>query len=281
MNTAIIDTKDGMLILRTPYDPLLVQSLKTTIPSADRRWNAASKVWEIDPAWAQTLQMLCTKHGYPTPALPAGGVVNTAPAQATMRILEVRYLGRVKERPGGEQSAYAWVDGGWNAIFPKAALFDWFGKEDRPGEAATLYQVLGLKQGAAGAEIKAAWKRLARMWHPDTCREPDAASQFRAIKDAYDVLADPAKRARYDAGLALEATWKNQAYTPLHEMAAMVVEWAPPLRCGQVMVEGVNKLGRFVVGSILGWQDIVKDGKALVTSWPMGADMFVERWVTL
>lgn len=64
-----------------------------------------------------------------------------------------------------------------------------------------MYGVLGLPQTATGDEIKAAFRRLAFHWHPDRCNEPDAAAQFRAIKEAYDVLADHQKRARYEAGL--------------------------------------------------------------------------------
>lgn len=278
MKAATIEAKGGVLVLRTPYDPTLVADLKAQVPTADRKWNPTQKVWEIDPAHGQTLQVLCLKHGYPAPALPAG-VLNTAPAQ-TMRILEVRYLGRVKQRQAGDESAFAWVDGGWNAVFPKSALFAWFGKDERPGEAATLYQVLGVKPDAQLGDIKTAWKRMARMWHPDHCREPDAAAQFRAIKDAYDVLADNGKRARYDAGLALEAAWKATASPSAVGMVTVSMEWAPPLRCGLIMAEGVDKLGRFIVSEIMTWQDITDGaGRVLVTSWPMGTEHFIESWV--
>ena len=275
-----IDVINGMLAFRTPYNPMLVDTLKLNVPATDRKWDAAGKVWLIDPAHGQRLQDLAEDFYGTRPALP---VINTGALAVAMRILEVHYLGRVKRRGGDDESAFGWVDGGWNAVFPKAPLQAWFGAEDRPGEAATLYSVLGLKREAAALDVKAAWKRLARQWHPDTCREPDAASQFRAIKEAYDVLSDGGKRARYDAGLALEASLRRQMSDYGSEAlveALAVQEWAPPLRCGYVLVNGVAKLGRFVISEIFEWKDITRDdGAVLVSSWPNGADRFEEAWI--
>ena len=280
MATVAIEAKDGMLAFRTPYDPALVEALKAHVPATDRLWDKGSRLWLVDPAHAQTLQNLALAFFNEVPILPN---VAQHTAVAAMHLLEVRYLGRVKQRGGDDESAFAWVDGGWNAVFPKAPLQAWFGAESRPGEAATLYQMLGLKRNAAAPDIKAAWKRLARQWHPDTCREPDAASQFRAIKEAYEILGDSGKRARYDAGLALEAALRQQVTGDNSaELANVLViqEWAPPLRCGYVLASGVVKLGRFVVGEILEWADITRSDEAvLVTSWPNGADKFTEEWI--
>ena len=56
--------------------------------------------------------------------------------------------------------------------------------------------------------------------------------------------------------------------------------WAPPLRCGYVLANGIAKLGRFIVAEIFEWKDITRDdGAVLVTSWPNGADMFTEAWI--
>ena len=278
--TVSIEAVDGMLAFRTPYNPMLVDTLKLNVPATDRKWDKVGKVWLIDPAHGRRLQDLAEDFYGTRPALP---VMNTGALAVAMRILEVRYLGRVKQRGGDDESAFAWVDRGWNAVFPKAPLQAWFGAESRPGEAATLYSVLGLKREAAALDVKAAWKRLARQWHPDTCREPDAVGQFRAIKEAYDELSDAGKRARYDAGLALEASLRRQVdeYGSATLVEALAVqEWAPPLRCGYVLANGVAKLGRFVVSEILDWKDITRDdGAVLVSSWPNGADMFTEAWI--
>ncbi|MBN2470727.1 MAG: molecular chaperone DnaJ [Anaerolineae bacterium] len=60
------------------------------------------------------------------------------------------------------------------------------------------YDVLGVQRGAEPQEIKKAFRRLAQKFHPDVNREPDAEERFKEINDAYQILSDPDKRARYD-----------------------------------------------------------------------------------
>jgi len=67
--------------------------------------------------------------------------------------------------------------------------------------ALDLYQRLGLKRGASEAEIKKAYRSLAKQLHPDRNKDnPDAAKRFAEITSAYDLLSDKDKRARYDRG---------------------------------------------------------------------------------
>jgi DnaJ-class molecular chaperone len=67
--------------------------------------------------------------------------------------------------------------------------------------AFDLYQRLGLKRGASEAEIKKAYRSLAKQLHPDRNKDnPDAARRFGEITAAYDLLSDKDKRARYDRG---------------------------------------------------------------------------------
>ena len=64
-----------------------------------------------------------------------------------------------------------------------------------------LYQRLGVKRGATEAEIKKAYRSLAKQLHPDRNTDnPKAAERFSAITNAYDLLSDKDKRARYDRG---------------------------------------------------------------------------------
>lgn len=62
----------------------------------------------------------------------------------------------------------------------------------------TYYEVLGVPKGAAAAEIKSAYRRLSRKYHPDVSEEPDAEERFKEIAKAYEILFDSEKRARYD-----------------------------------------------------------------------------------
>ena len=64
-----------------------------------------------------------------------------------------------------------------------------------------LYVILGLEHGATEAEIKRAYRRLARRYHPDINPGDRAAeARFRQILEAYETLIDPERRSRYDAG---------------------------------------------------------------------------------
>lgn len=68
-----------------------------------------------------------------------------------------------------------------------------------------LYVVLGLAHGASDTEIKRAYRRLARRFHPDiNPGDRMAASRFRQILEAYETLMDPDRRSRYDAGLTAD-----------------------------------------------------------------------------
>ncbi len=62
-----------------------------------------------------------------------------------------------------------------------------------------FYQILGVPRTASAAEIQAAYRRLARQYHPDVNSDPAAEDRFKQIGEAYDVLSDPDTRRRYDA----------------------------------------------------------------------------------
>lgn len=60
------------------------------------------------------------------------------------------------------------------------------------------YEVLGVDRNASEKEIKTAYKRLAKKYHPDVNKSADSGSKFKEIGEAYQVLSDPQKRAAYD-----------------------------------------------------------------------------------
>ena len=60
------------------------------------------------------------------------------------------------------------------------------------------YQVLGVKRGATAAEIKSAYRTLARKYHPDVNKEPGAEAKFKEATEAYEVLSNAEKRSAYD-----------------------------------------------------------------------------------
>ncbi|WP_172249700.1 molecular chaperone DnaJ [Saccharibacillus deserti] len=60
------------------------------------------------------------------------------------------------------------------------------------------YEVLGIEKGASEQDIKSAYRKQARKYHPDVNKADDAETKFKEVKEAYDVLSDGQKRARYD-----------------------------------------------------------------------------------
>ena len=60
------------------------------------------------------------------------------------------------------------------------------------------YEVLGVSKTATQAEIKSAFRKLAKKYHPDLNKEADAAEKFKEVQEAYEVLSDENKRKTYD-----------------------------------------------------------------------------------
>ncbi|HSM30649.1 MAG TPA: DnaJ C-terminal domain-containing protein [Woeseiaceae bacterium] len=74
------------------------------------------------------------------------------------------------------------------------------------------YAVMGVERDASQDEIKRAYRKLARKYHPDVSKEADAEARFKELGEAYEVLKDPEKRAAYDK---LGADWKaGQDFRP-------------------------------------------------------------------
>jgi len=73
-------------------------------------------------------------------------------------------------------------------------------------EFKDYYKIMGVKRDATQDEVKRAYRKLARKYHPDVSKEADAEIRFKEIGEAYEVLKDPEKRAAYDQ---LGMSWKS------------------------------------------------------------------------
>ncbi len=74
------------------------------------------------------------------------------------------------------------------------------------------YDIMGVDRGVSQDDLKKTYRKLARKYHPDVSKEPDAEKKFKDVGEAYEVLRDPEKRAAYDQ---LGANWKaGQDFNP-------------------------------------------------------------------
>ncbi|ABQ55668.1 TPA: DnaJ domain-containing protein [Legionella pneumophila subsp. pneumophila] len=76
------------------------------------------------------------------------------------------------------------------------------------------YKIMGVSQDASEKDIKMAYRKLARKYHPDISKEPDAEERFKEMAEAYEVLKDPKKRSEYDQYLKYkEFNPQNDGFT--------------------------------------------------------------------
>ena len=269
----MLSLRNGVLEVKTPYNQGLVAAIKS-LPASDRRFDPGSKAWLVAPKHAAIVAGLIEAYLGQKVRVPD---VKTSVSTET-RTFEVLYIGACKQRAGDtENSAYGFADDDWSVVFYEPVLRDWFFSGARPNEKPTLYAVLGAHKDATSEEIKLAFRRMAKQWHPDVCKEPNATEQFKSINHAYSILSDGIARGKYDAGLRLEDSQKSK-YDPL--VTGSLYDYRSPLRCGEITATGHWSVGRFVVERILEWKDITNTrGQVLVTSWPMGAKTFTRQWV--
>lgn len=271
----LVPMRDGTVQFFSSYNADLVAELKAQIPSVERKWDPAEKCWRVSVAAAQICADLTQQFLGLAIEVPQQARV-VAHQSASTQLLRLEYLGKAKDRGDGSPTAMGWVNSGWNAVFPLKVLKNWFEMTDgevKPTEVATLYAVLGVGRMSSVQKIKKAYRRAARQWHPDINKEEGAAEQFRRIQHAWEVLSG--QRAKYDAGLALAAGASHGQHRSRY-----ADQWVPPLRCGYVLAEGMEQLGRLVVSRILQWEDILDPfQRVMVSYWPRGGDMFKVKWV--
>lgn len=267
--SSITQTPNGLAVA-TPYDGAFVAALKTAVPGHARQWQKPH--WIIEPRYGPSVARLIKDYFGETVTVPQAASTTAKPV---IQVVRLDYLGRCKTREDGQATAYGHSNGIWSLIFPESVLRAWFQAEQKPNIPQTLFSVLGLGQDADSAAIKTAYRRLAKQWHPDVSKEPDAHEQFLKIQTAYDILSDDKTRKKYRAGLALETSLSHKQNRVISRD-----DYRAPLLCGLLLIEATPSLGRLIVSKILDWSDITDStGRTMTTSWPTGADTYETRWV--
>jgi len=293
-----ITVENGYYVMKSPRDQRLIDALKAAINYTQRQWDSTQFAWIIHPKALPALLAAIERAGYSRPAVPE--MTPAAIQTIITKTLAVEYVGGCREREDGAISALGtlnartpWYgnDGQpryqWSVEFPESVLKAWFERNPAGDVAQTYYQVLYVEESASDQEIKSAHRRLARQWHPDVCAEPDAAEKFRDLTDAYEVLRDPMKRRRYDAGLFFEreAKTKQSAIEPAPFYGRRRRNFEPkhfraPLRSGLIVAEGTQKLNRFTVSKIISWSDITDSAdRVMCASWNKYSESIEIKWL--
>jgi hypothetical protein len=248
-----VTAESGGLKVNSPYNAEFVSLLKAQIPSTGRKWDPSTKCWYVAQQYSADLKLLIDQCYGCDVVMP--NVIGAAPELFEVSF-QADYVANCKN-----DAASVHCNGGWNARIPENVLRKWFKQVDASAPA-TLYGLLGIDQKAKPEDIKKAYKRTARQWHPDICKEENASEMFHEIKKAYDILIDPLSRNKYNAGLMFEAMSKM---TPRQSRYS---SFTPLLRCGQLTVKAKRELGMLIVDEILEWTDIENEfGQIMVSYW--------------
>lgn len=270
---ATLHEERGEWLLRFAYDADLVSRVKMDIPGWARRWDAPRRAWVIAPEYVRIAAGIV---GLPAPDL------HPAPARGPARIetVDVYYLGRARMRESGLSIAYGMDSAGrWRYLIEEPVLRAWFGSATPPDEPETLYDLVGAPPNADDEALKRAIRAAMRQWHPDVCREAGAEERFKQINAAREILLDPQRRARYDAGLRAE---RLAAAPHMRRQRSVDAEagYRAPLLCGRITGETIRMGDRVRITRIATWEDVVNDrGQTLIASWPRGASAPDWRWL--
>lgn len=134
-------------------------------------------------------------------------------------------------------------------------------------EFKDYYKILGVDKNASEQEIKSAYRRLARKYHPDVNKEKGATERFKEINEAYAVLSDPEKRKKYDQLGANWQAYERMGQSPFGGAGRRVVyTWGSP--GGQQGFDFSDFFKAFFGGEMFGgWQETADPFESIFSSF--------------
>lgn len=273
----VIEHKDGGIAIQSPYNADFVAALKSLVPYASRTW--AKPCWIVSTEYANTLQQLVRDYYgviiVITESIPGTSLIET-------KVFSAQYVGTCKDRPfTSGPAALALVDASWSLVLPESVLRAFF-ERNGGGEKESYYDILCIDQNASANDIKAAYRRMARQWHPDVCKESGAEAIFKNINEANAILSDQIRRKKYNAALKYEGDYRRDDRTTKINNNHMYHQYGyrSPLRCGMIVCEGQYRIGKFIASAILAWSDITDDqGRTMISSWSKDGESVIIEWV--
>lgn len=280
MSIIMVNVKGGVGVT-VPYNPAWLQDAKSLFSSLV--WNRP--FWIIPSNESALMADLIQKYFRVAVATPEP---YTWPTEQV--IFSIEYIGTTKMHGNvnrvvsGDKYANCYAGDAWQVMISESALIDHFcgNSNGKPN----MFQLIGIDKTADKDEIKRAYRRAARQWHPDMHQDPQdkatAQEMFMNVQKAYEVLSDDTRRKKYIAALALEEMSNTQNAHKARSQAALTNKFGyrSPLCCGVLDLYGRWTDGRFIANKINGWKDIINDqGKTLVTYWTFGNKSFTKEWV--
>lgn len=250
-----------IITVLSPFNREFVDELKIQIPAAARSWDGSAKAWLVSTKYLADLTEIVQANFGSDPVV----IKDAAPEAPKRDRILIEYMGRCKD-PESKGTAYAncMINGFWNLQISEAVLRAYFENPTNAdvAEQVTKYGLLGAKPTASEDELKAAFRRAARTWHPDLNHDPDAPEMFKQVKAAYDLLSNPLARSKYDAGLKLQAlvqsqqghvqSWKTVSLSTTSDYG-----YRAPANCGWMTADIEAGLRRKVT-RIHAWEDDIK-----------------------
>lgn len=274
MQEVLIEQMHTYLQVSFPYVKGLNNYVKKWIPSSERRYCPITKRWFFNKFYLNNVANGIKQFGLFPVIVDLGGESGNNTQEFVIEYLKITYTKKdgtfyklylrnrhIANLPDYQMKQW-WLDNPYNKPKPLSA------------EASNFYKLLEVDQHCKIEEIKESYRQLAMQFHPDTSTELDAHEIFVRLNSAYEVLTNPIKRKKYDAGITY-ARMINENGSSVTSRSRFT---EPPVKCGRVKAVGKFHLGLFVIDKVLKWQDIIKDGKLMASHFNTVTNNYEITW---